>query len=131
MKYDQFINEVQQRARLSSSGEAVKAVRSTLEVLDQRLPRGSAENCAAQLPSEIGIFLGQNGPPETFDLDEFFQRVSEKEETGLNTAVFHARAVISVLGEAVSAGEWTKIRDSLGADFEPLWQAGSEGPLTT
>lgn len=82
---------------MSSSGEAVKAIRAT--------------------------------PPERFDLDEFFERVCIKEGTGPNTGVFHARAVISVLEDAVSAGEMEGIRSSLPKQFAPLFDSGSEGKM--
>ena len=50
MQYDQFIGEVQNRARLPSEGEAIAAVRATLQTLAERLAGGATDNLAAQLP---------------------------------------------------------------------------------
>ncbi|MGM0669506.1 MAG: DUF2267 domain-containing protein, partial [Gemmatimonadota bacterium] len=56
MNYDDFVGEVQHRARLPSSGDAVKAIRSTLETLGRRLHGGEARDLAAQLPEEIARY---------------------------------------------------------------------------
>jgi len=44
--------------------------------------------------------------------------------------VHHARAVISVLTEAVSNGEIDDLRSGLPEEYAPLFEAGSEGELT-
>src|ERR1700704_1363989 len=97
MTYDEFIGQVQSRARLGTSGDAVRATRATLEVLGQRLFGGEAKDLAAQLPQEIGYYLRQAETSESFGLDEFFKRVSERERVDLPVAVHHARVVISVV----------------------------------
>ncbi len=130
MKYDEFINQVQSQARLSSSGEAVSATRATLEVLGQRLFGDEAKNLAAQLPSEISYYLLQPEINESFGVDEFFNRVSEREGVDLPDAVHHARVVISVLQEAVSPGEIEDVRAQLPDEFDPLFEAGSEGTMS-
>ena len=129
MQYDDFVNQVQHRAHLSSSGEAVTAIRATLETLSERIQPGACKNLGAQLPSEIAHYLDGAMPPERFGLDEFFERVSVKEGTGLNTGVFHARSVISVLEDAVSGGEIEDVRASLPEAFSPLFDSGSEGKM--
>jgi len=102
-----------------------------LETLAERLAGGEPKNLAAQLPAEIGIHL-ERGPEaggQRFPLDEFFKRVSEREGVELPKAVFHARAVIDVVCEAVSGGEIQDVRSQLPADFQPLFEAGSQGQL--
>ncbi len=130
MKYDEFIGQVQGRARLGTTQDAVKATRATLEVLSQRLAGGEADDLAAQLPEEIGRYMQGSGPiGQRFGLDEFFQRVSHKEGVDLPQATHHARAVISVLVEAATPGEIEDVRAQLPDEFDPLFEAGSEGPL--
>ncbi len=131
MKTDQFIGLVQSRARLASTGEALRAVSATLQVLGQRLFGGEAGDLAAQLPSELGHYLldGQEQGAESFGLDEFFQRVSILEGAALPDAVFHARVVISVLQEAVSRGEMDDVRAQLPEEYGPLFESGGEGRL--
>lgn len=130
MKYHEFIGHIQNRARLGSTAEAVKATRATLEVLAERLFDGQSSNLAAQLPSEVGVYLSDGGKSETFDLQEFFIRVSQRENVDLPDAVHHARAVISVMQEAVSQGEIDKVRAQLPDDYDALFESGSEGELS-
>lgn len=130
MHFHEFIGHVQSRARLGSTGEAVKATRATLEVLAERLFNGQSSNLAAQLPSEVGVYLSDDGQKQTFDLQEFFVRVSQRENVDLPDAVHHARVVISVVQEAVSQGEIEKVRAQLPEDYDALFESGSEGELT-
>ena len=131
MKHDEFIGQVQHRARLSSRGEAERATRATLETLAERLAGGEAKDLAAQLPPEIGHhLLGQwSALGERFSLEEFFRRVSLREGVDPPRAVFHARAVIEVLREAVSPGELDDVRAQLPAEFDRLFEAGSTGHM--
>ncbi len=131
MQTDQFIGLVQSRARLASTGEALRAISATLQVLGQRLFGGEAGDLASQLPSELGHYLldGQEQGTEPFDLDEFFERVSILEGADLPDAVFHARVVISVLQQAVSRGEMDDVRAQLPEEYDPLFESGGEGRL--
>lgn len=131
MTYDQFIGQVQHRAQLASTDGAVRAVRSTLQTLADRLTPEEARDLAAQLPREIGYFLTHEvQPTERFGLQEFFNRVSQREETDLPVSVYHARVVIEVLQEAVSGGEIQDVRAQLPSEFDPLFESGSKGELT-
>lgn len=129
MDYDEFVGQVQHRARLGSQGETVRAIRATLETLAERLAGGEADHLAAQLPAELGRYLQQVEGGQRFSLDEFFVRVSDKEGVDLPLAIYHARAVIELLGEAVSQGEMDHVRAQLPAEFDRLFNAGSEGTM--
>ena len=131
MKHDEFIGQVQHRARLGSRGEAERATRATLETLAERLAGGEAKDLASQLPQEIGEHLRRewSGVGERFSLDEFFRRVSLREGVDLPDAIFHARAVIEVVSEAVSKGEMDDVRAQLPAEFDRLFESGSEGHM--
>jgi uncharacterized protein (DUF2267 family) len=131
MQYDEFMGQVQHRGRMSSQGEALMAVRATLEVLSQRMAGGEPENVAAQLPSELRDFIIGEGEGERFDLDEFFRRVSEKEGVDLPVSVFHTRAVITVLRDALTPGEFEDMRAQFPADYDPLFEASYEGQMNT
>ncbi|UHQ98924.1 DUF2267 domain-containing protein (plasmid) [Natrinema zhouii] len=54
------------------------ATRITLETLSQRIEPGQAENLAAQLPKEVGIFLTDVDTVERFEWDEFIDQIVEK-----------------------------------------------------
>jgi uncharacterized protein (DUF2267 family) len=131
MKHDEFIGQVQHRAHLDSRGQAERATRVTLETLAERLAGGEAKDLAAQLPLGIGEHLTDQWSAigERFSLEEFFRRVSLREGVDLPDAVFHARAVIEVLGEAVSKGEMDDVRAQLPAEFDQLFEEGSTGHM--
>ncbi len=130
MQYDEFIGQVQHRARLASRGEATRAVRATLETLGDRLFGGEAGNLAAQLPEEIGLYLRRETGGESFGLDEFFERVSVLEGVDLPEAIFHARAVMSVVSDAISPSLLDKVRAQLPAEYDRLFEAGSDGGMS-
>lgn len=129
MQYHEFIGRVQNRARLGTTGEAVRATGATLEVLSQRLFEGQAGNLAAQLPEEVGRYLTETQDSETFGPEEFFKRVSQKENVDLPDAVHNARVVISVVQDAVTQGEIDKIQAQLPAEYNSLFESGSEGEM--
>jgi uncharacterized protein (DUF2267 family) len=55
--------------------------------------------------------------------------VAKREGVDLPQATFHARAVIEVVGEAVTQGQLAKVRDQLPTEFDPLFSSGSSGQL--
>lgn len=133
MDHDEFIGQVQNRARLGSTGAAERATRATLETLAERMTSGAAENLAAQLPHEVGEHLrrqaSQHDTGEQFDVDDFYDRVTEREGADRPDAVFHARVVLEVTDEATTGGLMTKVREQLPDDFDRLFEAGSTGRM--
>src|SRR4051794_26170404 len=103
MEYHDFVGQVQHRAQLPSDEDAVRAIRVTLETLSERLSGGAPANLAAQLPREIGLYLlgDLSGIGERMSLREFYELVAHREGVKVPTGTFHARAVVSVLCEAV------------------------------
>jgi uncharacterized protein (DUF2267 family) len=131
MNFDEFVGEVQHRARLASEGEAVRAISATFHVLGQRLYGGEVEDLAAQLPREISAYLHTAQEQTTYSLDEFFEKVAEHEEIDLPESVHHTRAVIDVMSDVVSAGEMRDVRAQLPEEYDALFEAGSSGELDT
>lgn len=131
MKHDEFIGKVQHYARLPSRGDAEVATRATLETLGERLAGGEVKDLASQLPRGIAEYLydGLAGVGERFSLPEFYQRISEREGEDLPQAVFHARAVIKVLSEAVTRGELNDVLAQLPEEFDRFFQDAIEGPM--
>jgi uncharacterized protein (DUF2267 family) len=123
MKYDEFIKHVQTAAQLDSRQEAERSVRATLETVRERLVGDEAKDLAAQLPKELGEYLrgreGENGGH--FSFKEFIERVSAKEGVEPSVAIIHARAIFSVLENAVSPGEMKDVRVNLSDDYNELF----------
>jgi len=132
VKYDEFIKEVQNRGHMESRMEAENATKATLETLAERLAGGEPKDLASQLPPEIAEYLRYDGEqdPNRFSLNEFFERVTEK-DSGVDEprAVYHARVVIAVLQDAVTQGEIDHIRSQLPEEYHPLFEAGNQGEM--
>ncbi len=134
VKYNEFIKEVQTRGHMESRDEAEKATKATLETLAERLVGGEPHDLASQLPPELAEYLRYEGEEtsDPFSLDEFFERVTQRDE-GVDQprAVYHARVVMDVLGDAVTQGEMEHVRSQLPEEYEPLFEAGSQGEMST
>ena len=124
MKFEEFVKEVMRRASLDSRAHAQEATRATLETLSEHLTPGEVQNFASQLPPELAVYMKQpyvGGVSDRFSLDEFFQRVSQREGVDLLTAIQHARAVAAVLSESVSDGQLDHLRAQLPPDLAHLF----------
>jgi uncharacterized protein (DUF2267 family) len=133
MQHDEFIGQVQNRARLASRGDAERACRATLETLAERVPEGLADNLAAQLPHEIGehlrrteIFAGA-GTGERFSRQDFIARVAQRAGVREQQAAYLIRTVTEVVDEATQGGVMDNVAESLPADIRQLVTTGSTG----
>jgi uncharacterized protein (DUF2267 family) len=134
VQHDQFVGQVQARARLASRGAAETATRASLETLAERIPSPLAENLAAQLPTEIGEHLRRvaYAPdlPRTgvrMSRQEFFDRVARRSGADIPKAVHETRSVMEVVGDATQGSLTEKIRQSLDEDLATVLFAGSAG----
>ena len=122
MKGEQFIAEVKNLAELDTNEDAQKATRATLETLKERLAGNEPSNLAAQLPPEIAPYVEGDGGREVFSLEEFYDRVAQKQGVDHDEAVRHARAVATVVQTSVTGGELDDVRSQLGDDYEELFE---------
>jgi uncharacterized protein (DUF2267 family) len=123
VQYDEFIKSVQNQAQVDSREAAEKAVVATLETLKERIVGDEASQLAAQLPENLAKHLrgreGQFG--DHFKLDEFYNRVSQKEGVDRSTAATHVKAVFSVLNTAVTPGEFEDVKLNFSEDYSELF----------
>jgi uncharacterized protein (DUF2267 family) len=131
MKYDEFIAEVRRRARLATTEEAENATQATLQTLAERIEIDEVKDLASQLPRELAMYMQSptTGIAESFSLDEFFHRVSEREGVDLADATFHARIVAALLSEVVTVGEIEDVRAQLPPDFAKLFEVENAGEV--
>ena len=120
MKTHEFVSAVQDSARIPDHDHAEQAVRATLNVLGQRLST-EAQDLVAQLPPELAEAVPTDGSVERFGLQEFYERVADKEGRGCSPeqARQHARAVTAALREAVGP-EYCHVLDQLPSDYADL-----------
>ncbi len=123
MQYEEFIDRVRQRAGFGSSSEAEEATRATLTTLGEYLVEGEGLDLASQLPQGLAEHLRQQPPnrPMVYSFPDFLQQIGEHEGVNTDEASAHARAVVSVLREAVSEGEMDDIRRQFPSEFDTLF----------
>ena len=124
MNADEFVAEVRNAGGPESRDQAQNAIRATLSTLRERLAGNEPNNLADQLPPGVAEALRGEGGQDNFSLDEFYDRVAEKEGVGREEATRHARAVGAVLQRAVSAGEMDDVRWQLKDEYGELFGAG-------
>ena len=124
MDYDEFTGQVQHRLELSSTGQAVRAIRAVLTPLGERLQEGEATDLAGPLPMEIDQFLLQADSGQRFSFDEFVGRVAEIEgaDADRSDAAYHAQAIVALLAEVVPGGEMDQVRSQLPDDYDDLFE---------
>jgi uncharacterized protein (DUF2267 family) len=123
MKYNEFIIHVQSLAQSESLEEAEVATRATLEIIKQIVPSAEREELATQIPQELGEYLrgGEAEPIEAFNLQEFIERISQKESLAPTISIIHVRAVFAVLQNAVTPEKFRKFYDYFSHDYKELF----------
>jgi uncharacterized protein (DUF2267 family) len=120
MRYDRFVAEVGDRASLSRE-EAEAATHAVLRVLSERLSGGEAEDLRAQLPKALQEdLLPTEEEAQGFGVTEFARRVAERTGLDESQASIAVAAVLSVLQDAVSGGEFEDVVGQLGRDYAEL-----------
>lgn len=127
MRYDEFLSQVESRAGLASQEEALNITRATLGTLGERIYRSQRADLTSQLPNELKSLLGARTEPETsrqevdrFPLEEFYNRVVARADMGYPQAVRGVKAVMAVLREAITAGEWDDLRSELSDEYDKI-----------
>ncbi|OUL19093.1 DUF2267 domain-containing protein [Nostoc sp. 106C] len=123
MEYNEFITHVQSLAQSNSRAEAERATRATLETIKERIGSDKAKELAAQLPDELSNYLdgNQGESAQSFNLQEFIARASQKEDIEPTTAAIHVRAVFAVLQNAVKPEKFTAFHKHFSHDYEELF----------
>jgi uncharacterized protein (DUF2267 family) len=123
MDSEKFI-EIVEREIGSDRVAAERATSATLQTLAERIDREEARQLAAQLPAEIAPLIATATPAQRVDVDEFLQRLSQREGVDVVVAQHHAAAVLDALARAVSEKEWSDMVSELPRNFAPLLPRG-------
>jgi uncharacterized protein (DUF2267 family) len=121
---DEFISRVGELTGLESSA-ARRATEAVLETLAERISGGEVEDLIARLPRElhpplrVGSGLS-SGVARKMSLDEFVQRVAEREGVSAAEARDHTRAVLTVLREAAGDDEFFDVTSQLPDEYAPV-----------
>ena len=127
MRYDEFIDQIQQRTRLESRDKVLQITRATLETLGERVYRSTLDDLAAQLPDKLKEIIRARTHPEMtpqdvdrYSLDEFYNRVNARADLGTFETAEETKAVIAIFRKAVTAGEGAELRAELPEEFDQL-----------
>ncbi|GIJ76189.1 Uncharacterized conserved protein, DUF2267 family [Micromonospora phaseoli] len=134
MEYEDFINAVALRARVSTD-QAATLTRVTLENLGDRISAGQAEDLAYQLPDGLDDHLRRPRRWEhatSYGLEEFVQRVGDRPDVDRALAGAGVRAVLTTLREAVTRDQFEDTVAQLPNEFrqviEPVGAGGGRPP---
>jgi uncharacterized protein (DUF2267 family) len=115
-----FVRRVAARAGLDDD-RARRAIEAVLETFGERIAGGEAEDLAELLPESFAAALLRHpGEPEPMSLDEFVNRVAEREGEPPGLAREHARAVLTTLREATTLKEWQDAEAELPKEYVSL-----------
>jgi|PlaIllAssembly_1097288.scaffolds.fasta_scaffold375686_2 uncharacterized protein (DUF2267 family) len=131
MHYDHFVQKVQEYSGMRNFDEAEKVTRATLETIGERLPKTHRQHLATQLPVEMKEFLPKSLRMQYLTLEEFYQRIGNRTNTGYSEAVKNAKTVVRVLHEAVASGELEDILATFPLEYNELFGRKPSGPLSS
>lgn len=120
MDYRTFVQRVQEVGEIEAPEEAERAIVATLETLGERLEGTHRSHVATQLPGELRPHLEKRPYRGVFLLPEFYNRVAARADVGRPHAERLSQAVMAVLREAISAGEWRDMSGALSVDYGEL-----------
>jgi uncharacterized protein (DUF2267 family) len=124
MEYKEFIDRVKnQGTQIDTIPEAERATRATLQTLAENLNWTEQNEVAAQLPVGLKEYFQaqQAGASSPSSLEEFYQRVGERENVDRSQAVNHVSAVMHVFKESISPEKLDSIRAQLASEFNLLF----------
>jgi uncharacterized protein (DUF2267 family) len=121
MQTDEFLRQVQERARLNTGDEALRIVHATLATLGERLPRDERRDLAAQLPDQLKSYVLEYQDTARFPLEEFYNRVAARSDLGAPAAIEQAGIVTAVLQDAITGGQLEEIRAQLDEEYDELF----------
>ncbi|MCW3019013.1 MAG: hypothetical protein JWN10_1321 [Solirubrobacterales bacterium] len=114
---EMFARRVARRAGLDT--DAARGVtEAVLETLAERIAGGEVDDLEEQLPEELRAPLERGkarsrGKAQPMSLDEFVARIAEREGTGYEQALDHARAVFAALRETLTDKELSDVLSEL------------------
>jgi uncharacterized protein (DUF2267 family) len=104
---------------------ARRAADAVLRTLGERIAGGEVEDLVTRLPVELHPPLragneASRGKAQRMSVEEFVDRIAEREGVTPLEAAEHARAVFATLREAVGEEEFRDVTDQLPHDFAAL-----------
>jgi uncharacterized protein (DUF2267 family) len=121
MPLDEFLQWVCDRGGIDRE-TALLAAEAVLETLAERIAGGEVDDLAKELPAEFRPALergrrSSGGQAQKMPLEEFLQRIADREGVPVDVAAMHARAVLNTVRDAVVPKEWHDISSELPRSY--------------
>ena len=120
MKYDQFVDLVQERAAIPDRAEAERTAVAVLQELCDRLSGKEARDLLAQLPYQLKTAVIVSPSAQPISADDFVERLSKELEIQPDETRTRVRAVFQTIREAISLGELRDILMELDPEYADL-----------
>jgi uncharacterized protein (DUF2267 family) len=121
---DVFVERVARRAALDPA-EARRASEAVMETLAERIAGGEVDDLAEQLPEDLRPALergkaSSGGKAQKMSLDEFTERIADRESVSYEQALEHTRAVFSALRDTITEKELSDILSELPRGYREV-----------
>ena len=135
MQYNEIVKRVQERANLDSQAEAGQLIEVIITALAEPLSREETNRLASQLPGELKTLLARNREEpipakqtmQTFEVEEFYNRVKGRLGVSYQQGVEQVQAVMSVVREAVPQSIIASVLRDLPEGYSKLFNAQGQG----
>jgi uncharacterized protein (DUF2267 family) len=110
---DVFVERVARRAALCPS-QGRRASEAVIETLAERIAGGEVDDLAQELPEDLHPALERGkartgGKAQRMSLDEFVERIADREGVGYEQALEQARAVFAALRDTLTDREFSDL----------------------
>jgi uncharacterized protein (DUF2267 family) len=120
MKYEDFLDRVEERSGIADRGEAERTVVIVLQELLDRISAKEGRDLLAQLPYQLKTSVSATVAQVPLSRDDFVGRVAEELDVSPDEARNRIRAVFGTLREAVSWGELEDVLLELDPEYADL-----------
>ena len=120
MKFDEFLDRVQERTGLDDRAEVERTVVTVLQALCDRITAKEARDLLAQLPAKLQTSVTVTIAQMPMTRDDFVERIGGELHVSHGEARNRIRAVFATLREAVSWGELEDVILELDPEYADL-----------
>ncbi|MFP4600687.1 MAG: DUF2267 domain-containing protein [Persicimonas sp.] len=122
MDYETFIDQVEDNSDLWSREKVEAVAQTTLEVLGETLTTSERTWVSSRLPEPLDEAVTRTWGGQSFDMDEFEDRISHREGLVRDYAGEQARLVCRVLVDHLDDEVLDYLRQHLPAPFSSLFE---------
>jgi uncharacterized protein (DUF2267 family) len=120
MKYEEFLEAVEERTGVVERGESERTAVTVLEALCDRLTGDEARDLLAQLPARLKMAVTVTRAVMPMTRDEFVERIATELQVTKEEALDRIRGVFGTLREAVTRGEFEDVLSQLDPEYADL-----------